>query len=480
MITTSNDIFTLDFAVLVDISTPTPTVKFSNLSTGPNLSGCKWLFNLYTPNNTPVHTSTFTTPDVNGIWTNYTLPENLPQPGGNIIWSGSYYRFVVEVMDSTGKKFLLEKKVDICRPNGNENGSNYGKAVIDIQAKCSEAKLYAEDKTNYSYKKQIQPSLILQKKFTLVYPPTEQGTYPTPFIINDFTNGLIPISYSGPGYQAIIESIVQYDLGENITLQLKYKVKEAFPVQCNIDLCQLICEYNDMVKKASDGCDKEMADKLLLINAKINQALIGKMQPLCKIDVSKLVDEIKDLGGFTCNCNCGTGIVALLNPSGGGNGIPDCNAVIACIKALFDQLDPKCLATVQEWQSMTLLGQMQLIINAASSDECSECTAPTDLTFDVITKKLRWRSTNNSNVWRVEYKKDTDTNYTLHSSPLPVYIGSSFWEVDLSGVSYQINAEYLFRVSAQCPNGTYSLPATSSEYIAESCTNINDFIGNVS
>lgn len=363
MLTTSVDITSLNFAVLVDISTPNPTVKFTNLSTGPNLAGCKWLFSVLTPNNIPVHTSSFASPDVTGAWTDFTLPENLPQVGNNIIWSGPDYKFKVEVMDSADKKFELTKAKEICRPNGNVNGSNFGLAVIDVQARCNEAKLYVENKTNYSYKNNIRPSLNIQNKLTLIYPPLEDGTFPTPFVITDFTNGLIPISVSGDGYQALVESIVQYDLEDDVTLQVKYKVKECFPIQCNVDLCPLMCEYGDMIKAVdNDGCDKEMSEKLLLINAKINQALIGKMQPLCKIDVAKLVDEIKELGGFKCDCNCGNGIVALINTPGSSI---DCNGVIACVNAAYNTLNPpSCLGTTNEqWALLDLLGKLQLIFN---------------------------------------------------------------------------------------------------------------------
>jgi hypothetical protein len=479
MITTSTDVFTLDFAVLVDISTPNPTVKFTNQSTGPNLPGCKWLFNVITPNNQPIHVSDWNTPDGSGAWTEFTFPESLPQPGGNIAWSGSPYRFRITVRDASDKEFTYEKTADICRPSGNQAGSNAGKGIIPVQVKCTDAKLYVEDKTNYSYKKQILPSLIVQKRLTLVYPPNEQGTFPTPFVINDFTNGLIPISFSSPGYQAILESIVHYDLGSFIFLKVKYKVKETFAVQCNIDLCQLMCEYTALTQEAQKGCDKEMTDKLTLINAKMNQALVGKMQPLCKIDVGKLVEEIKELGGFDCNCDCGNGIVALINPAG-GSGVADCNAVIACIKGLFDTLDPKCLATNIQWTGLGLAGQLQLLIDKIASVACPVCTAPTGLAFDPGQKLLKWLSTNNSTVWRVEIRKASDPTFTLHVATTPIHVGNGYWTVDLSGYGFQVNTEYYFQVSAQCANGTYSTPATSTGYIAVVCNNINDITGSIS
>lgn len=482
MITNSADIYTLDFGVLVDLSTPNPTVVFTNLSTGPNLAGCKFIFNVFTPNNTSVHSSNFAVPDRTGIWTSYTLPEFLPLVLGNLIWSGSAYRFVLSVQDSAGNVFTHTISKEICKPNGNMAGSNFGLAKLEMSARCNEAKLYVEDKTSYSYRKQISPSLVYQKRLTLVYPPTEQGTFPLPFVINDFTNGLIPITESGPGYKVILESIVNYDLGDNVFLKIKYKFSETFPIQCNIDLCSLTCEYSAMVSKAETSCDRELSDKLLLINAKINQALIGKMQPLCKIDVGKLVEEIKVLGDFTCDCEAGTGIVALISSQTGSGSIPDCNAVIACLNGLLNTLDPKCLATPIEWGALGAGGKLQLIINAASSQLCQPCLAPDQLTFDINTKKLRWHSNNNSTVWRVEYRNATAgaVVFILFNTPAPVYLNNGYWEVNMSGVAYQINSQYEFKVSAQCANGTYSTPATSDEFLPESCININDVQGNIS
>ena len=473
MTTSSNDIFNLDFSVFVDISTPSPTVRFVNLSSGPNLAACKWVFGVFTPNNTPVHPSTFASPDKTGVWNNYTFPENLPQPGGNVIWSGSPYRFKVSVQDSAGETFTLEVKKEICAPSGNVCGSNAGLADVEVVVRCEQARIYVEDKTNYAYKKQVLASRVVKKRLTLVYPPTEQGEYPEPFVIDNFSNGLIPISFSAEGYQLILESVLQYDLGDKVTVQLKYKFRESFAVQCNIDLCEIVSEYNELVRKVQNTCDEELSETLVVINAKITQALIGKMQPLCGVDVAKLVEEIKELGGFTCDCRRSNGIVALINQPSTASGPTDCNSVIACINAMFNDLDPKCLADSSEWSGTELPGKVQILIDAISEDKCAPCPAPSNLKYDVLAKKLSWVSTGSNHIWNIEYKRLADAEYTFIGSPLPAYIGNNVWEVDLSDIVFEAAQSYNFAVTAACGSSRISDKILSGSYIPNGCTPIS-------
>lgn len=55
----------------------------------------------------------------------------------------------------------------------------------------------------------------------------------------------------------------------------------------------------------------EVKDKLLRINTLLGQCFIGINQPFCGIDVPALIEEIKKIGGFTCNCGVGGGINAI-------------------------------------------------------------------------------------------------------------------------------------------------------------------------
>ena len=259
-------------------------------------------------------------------------------------------------------------------------------------------------------------------------------------------------------------------LGDYIKVQIKYKFKECFPVQCNVDLCQLTCEYNDMVIAAQkNGCDKELAEKLLIINAKINQALIGKMQPLCKVDVGKLVAEIKEIGGFSCDCDSGKGIVALINPAG-NNGVADCNAVISCVNGIFNQVDPHCL--FPGWSASSLLIKLQQILDLLAGDKCS-CVPPQDVIFKINPFKLQWRSTNNTFQWKIERVLNNNGMFEQITSPAPSFIGNGFWEIDLSALVFVSSGSYKFYVTSICGTGNSSIKAESSAYIPNGCTALN-------
>jgi hypothetical protein len=89
----------------------------------------------------------------------------------------------------------------------------------------------------------------------------------------------------------------------------------VFAVYCNIDLCQLVCEIDKLYKLLPTKCgtveNTEVKDKLLRINTLLGQCFIGINQPLCGIDVPALIEEIKKIGGFTCNCGTSGGINAI-------------------------------------------------------------------------------------------------------------------------------------------------------------------------
>lgn len=311
----SPDISTLDFSVLFNISGATPTIVLTNLSTGPDLPSCTWWYVVTSPSGTVFHQGSFSNPDATGNWTTLTLPANAwPQPFGQIEWSGVGYSVTLYVRDGANNTFSLTYSATICRPSGNnaKTVGNFGTANVYVESRCDIARLYAEDRTNYTYQNEF--GTPVSQEITLAFPADDEGNQPAPQTVTDLPNALFAIQYNG-NYSVIMNTVRDYAIGSNVTVRIRYKAYQEFKVQCNIDLCAIIGELNVYFQKINAECgtniDASTNTKLLRLLTLTNQAMIAKQQPLCGIDVSKIVEEIMELGNFSCDC---------IIPGGGING----------------------------------------------------------------------------------------------------------------------------------------------------------------
>lgn len=318
----SADISFLDFSVLYDISTATPSITLTNASTGPNLAACTWWYEIITPSGTYIHQGAQLSPDMTGVWTTVVVPDTWPQPFNQIEWSGSDYIATLYVADSLETVFSVTHQGGICRPNGNTTKTigNFGVGTVKVDVKCDKAQMLAIDTTNYVYKSGYGESV--SSKMTLQYPLDENGNLVTPVTLDNTSSGLFSLYANGKGYILYSDGVRDYDLGDNVTVRIKYKAQHEFSVYCNIDLCPLICEVDKMNEEWSNNCgqsqDASLYQKVTKINSLMIKALIAKQQPLCGFDLASIVDEIMEVGGFTCStCVVGSaGINKVLNADG--------------------------------------------------------------------------------------------------------------------------------------------------------------------
>lgn len=297
----SADISYLSANVLFDISTDSPSIVVTNQSEGDTLANVSWWFEVYSPNGNPIHAGLESAPDVTGEWTTHTLSDNWGRPE----WSGAPYTFTIYAKDSAGNIYSKTYSAVICRPNGapKSGSSRRGAASTNMQVQCDRGKILFQNQTNSSYKG-LTGSFV-SSVLRVVYPIDETGSIPTPFSINSFTNASVPITYSSKNYQFVAYQVYDYVLSDNTSVRIKYYEQKTFPVYCNINLFPLICEYNALVDSVENGsCASASAadEKLKLINSKLAIVLMGMMQPLTGVDVPKMIQEIEEIGGFTCNC----------------------------------------------------------------------------------------------------------------------------------------------------------------------------------
>lgn len=319
-IITSPDIQTLEFTPTWDIAGLNPIISITNNSAGPNLAGCTWWFIAYSPSLTLIHEGSESNPDITGNWSSTNLTDNWPKPFNQIEWSGNVYSLTLYVKDSSGNIYSLTKTATICRPTGNTKLSKnpYGVATLDLKIKCEEARIFFQDTTNRTYRGLEGTRVTSTLK--VVYPIDETGNIPDPFVGANFSTALVPISYSSDNYQYVQDTVYDYEFDDLVHIKIRYQSRSKngvaavrFPVLCNIDLCPLVCEVTRLIDSIEQGtcADAEEARrKLTLINPKLMLAQIGKQEPLCGVDVATLVDEIKQIGGFTCDCcDAPTGII---------------------------------------------------------------------------------------------------------------------------------------------------------------------------
>lgn len=310
----SSDISVLQVQATFDISGNNPVISLVNMSSGAHLNNVSYAFIVKSPSQTFIHNGNIDQPDIIGVWSAYVLADVWPRPFNQIEWSGAQYSFQVVVKDHNGNVYTCPVQLaGICRPNGNFENSktSYGIATSDVAVKCQDGRVFFQDTTYHTYKGEAgtQISSILK----VIYPIDETQNIPDPFQIADYSTALVPITYSSDNYQFLQNSIYEYDQGDYVLVRIKYQTIRTFPVWCNIDLAPLVCEFNKLIDDAINGNCQDAASayyKIGLITGKMAIISMGIQQPLIGVNVPGLIEEIKQIGGFDCDCcSAPTGII---------------------------------------------------------------------------------------------------------------------------------------------------------------------------
>lgn len=320
IINNSPDIGTLEVLVRFDLTGTSPVINLTNQTTAnttvspvPPLSTLIWVLNIYSPTGTPIYESDFNTPwkpAGQGAWTTAQITDDWPSPYGQIEWSE--YRVEFQVKDTANNIYNLNKAAEICRPAGSspKYKDTFGHVRLGVEVLCERSSLYISDSESKLYNGRTG---VNQSSYLAVdYPRDATGTLPAPYILTTFiTDALVPFYQNGE-HEATYYSIWRYDLGDNVFIDIRYTAQDAFAIQCNIDLCPIACEVQALEQSITSGSCSNVADaqrKLNLITPKLLRAFIAKANPTCGIDLPALIEEIKAIGGFTCDCGAtSTGI----------------------------------------------------------------------------------------------------------------------------------------------------------------------------
>lgn len=297
----SPDITALGIKVRFDISGATPVVRVTNDSTVVTAANIKWIFEVTEPTGYVVNKKTFSAPDINGTaFTSYNIPESLNTSFGTIQFNKQYI-ITVRIKDSNNNEFSYDVLAEVAPPFANNGENNFGGMLLNLRTDCGAGRLFFSDSTLYQYK--TSDGSLVSQSLTLTYPNAGAAT-PAPVTVATTTVAL-PISYDAEGYNVSAETIKDYALSPDLTVRIKYKFYDSFPVQCSVFLCPLICEIDKIREELAGNCDANTkaikAPKLAILDSLLLKAVIGKNEPLCKIDVRKTVAKIKEIGGFECS-----------------------------------------------------------------------------------------------------------------------------------------------------------------------------------
>lgn len=387
---TSTDISVLDFSVLLDMAVAQPTVTFNNLSTVSTPGNLQWIFEVYTPSGGTVHKSAFDVPDFDGTaWTTFTIAETLPLIFGQLEFNSTNpYLFKVSVKDDAGQIFTESHGVTICKPNGNNGKNNMGAAAITAEVKCGTAQIYITDKTNLVYKSLT--GTRVDTEVTLTYPIDSNGNTLAAVTVHSVP-ALLPIKYEGEGHNIYVAYVIDYDMGDNVTVRIRYYYSYTFPVWCNITLYPLFCEIAKITDYMWQNCqednveNREKQRKLTMANAKMLQAHTGIVFPLMGFDVPRIVEDIKKILNVECEC---------CRPAGISNvgSVAFSDAVLTVNKVCGDML---LSWEVDEGGNYVLTYQNLVVVMAIASDSESDaftynsstsgCTKTISLKVDMST-----------------------------------------------------------------------------------------------
>lgn len=343
----------LDFTALWDISGPVPQVTVTNNSTVITAANLNWWFYITAPSGNIIYGSNvpaqspYPTPDYQGVpWTSKTF--NIPTPFGNppcgqIEFSPNVpYSITIFVEDLAGSPVVLQsliKTVIIVRPNGNqgwEGGQtgtcgNFGIAVVSLSVNCANqaSAIQCADSTNLSYNN-IPAPLSTSNTWTMVY-PQDPGTVPNKTATNT-PNVNFPATVDSMAYTLYFNEYATYDYGNGVTVKVQYKLYNkqgslgyTFAVNCNVNLCQLICQMKTLRLLAEQSCGQveypDLLNKITILNLLFSEIIASIMQPLCGNDVPGMICEWKKIAKISDgDCGCGHGYFGFGNPTGNGGG----------------------------------------------------------------------------------------------------------------------------------------------------------------
>ena len=224
---------------------------------------------------------------------------NIPTQASNFQYG--VYMVTAKIVDEDGTEYeTLPKPVKICHPDKNDKSKNHGCLSAVISGDCKSGSLFIDTDTPPNYQK-VE---VLEQTNDLVL------EYPTGSTLDPLSSD-IP-SWSVRLYEGIYKVrgtiCATYALGDNVYVDVPYKVKKDKNVKCSLDECSVAAGLAELNKKYNDACSEELKKPYALKSAKALLLLkVIDMAIECGSDPSDYVAELESILGCQCTCNCSEG-----------------------------------------------------------------------------------------------------------------------------------------------------------------------------
>jgi hypothetical protein len=231
----------------------------------------------------------------------------IPTQAGN--YQYGQYKVEVELIDADGTVFTISKNVKICVPDANNKTRNYGSLSATINGICKEGKVYIIADGVPNYNGAISDSQV--NDFTLEY-PTSSG-----LDVLETTNGSFSTNLFEGVYKFKGTICGHYSFGDNIFANVNYKLKREKNIRCLLDETCIYAKLSQLDAQTKSDCtEAEKADTQNVIIGALRLVKTIEVAANSGFDASDYIDELEDLLGCVCTCNCADGTPVInTNPS---------------------------------------------------------------------------------------------------------------------------------------------------------------------
>lgn len=335
----------------------------------------------------------------------------IPTVGGN--YQYGKYTVNVKMFDSEGNYWIVTKTVTICQPDINNKSRNYGSLSAKMNVNCVSGKLFVITDTVPNYNGSIVESQVITG--TLDY-PTASGLSPL-----TITTGSFAVTLFEGVYKLVGEICATYNFGDNVFVEVKYKIKKEHNARCLIDECCLFSNLAELQLRTTTDCtDAEKEATASIIVEALNLYTLIKLAGNCGEDPSDYIDELEKLLGCKCTCNCNEGAPIINTIPTGDFVIEGCNVGVS-VNGLTTTY------TIENYEYVVDIAPNggALVVAAATLDGCTKTQL---ITFDISVVYSQIKTLANQNNTEADFWASVVNKSLRNVDPLCIGISEVAWQ----------------------------------------------------
>lgn len=291
---------------------------------------------------------------------------DIPTIGNN--YQYGKYTVNVKMFDSEGNSWVVTKTVTLCEPDKNNKTRNYGSLSAMMKVNCVDGKLFVIVDSVPNYNGQLVESKVLTG--TLKY-PTVSGV--TPLTI---TSGTFAVTLYEGVYMLEGEICATYNFGDNVFVDVKYKIKKEHNARCLLDECCVYAKLSEIQMRTETDCTAaEKEETASLIVSALSLFELAKLAGNCGEDPSDWIDELEKLLGCKCTCNCNEGAPIVNNTPSSDVIVEGCN-----VGVVTNGLTKTYTINNYEYKVSIAENGGALVVAPATLDTCTKTQL---ITFDI-------------------------------------------------------------------------------------------------